>query len=114
MPVPGERAQGVAQMVATHARRDNPKCLPLTLTTEVGIVGGFPAGGLRFGAAHNSAAAMPCASMLDFYNGAGADVACLGMAEVPFLPICTLPLDAHPHMLLQPYSDGNHVVLGMV
>ena len=78
--------QGVAQVVATHARRDNPGCLPLTLTTEVGIVGGFPAGGLRFGAATNAAAAMPCQSMLDFYNGGGADVACLGMAEVGIHP----------------------------
>ena len=73
-------------MVATHARRHNPGCLPLTLTTEVGIVGGFPAGGLRFGAAHNAVAALPCASMLDFYNGGGADMACLGMAEVPAPP----------------------------
>lgn len=74
--------QGVAQAVGTHARTQNPGCLPLTLTTEVGIVGGFPAGGLRFGAACNAVAALPLASMLDFYNGGGADVACLGMAEV--------------------------------
>ncbi|KAK9806022.1 hypothetical protein WJX73_006283 [Symbiochloris irregularis] len=74
--------EGVARMVATHARRDNPGCLPVTLTTEVGVVGGFPAGGLRFGAAANPAAVMPCASMIDFYQGGGADTACLGMGEV--------------------------------
>ena len=86
--------QGVAVAVATHARQQNAACLPLTLTTEVGIVGGFPAGGLRFGAAHNAVAAMPCASMLDFYNGCGADVACLGMAEVTHL----LPPQAAAHL----------------
>lgn len=49
---------------------------------QVGVVGGFPAGGLRFGAAANAVAAMPCASMIDFYQGGGADTACLGMGEV--------------------------------
>ena len=87
--------QGVARVVGTHARKHNPGCLPLTLTTEVGIVGGFPAGGLRFGASHSAAAAIPLASMLDFYNGGGADVACLGMAEVPSPALPHIP-GAHP------------------
>lgn len=57
-------------------------------------MGGVPTGGLRFGASHNAAAHMPCATMIDFYNGGGVDVACLGMAEVsdscnqPFSGFC--------------------------
>jgi len=40
------------------------------------------AGTHRFGAAHNADCVVPCATMLDFYNGGGVDVACLGAAEV--------------------------------
>ena len=36
----------------------------------------------RFGSAHNADCVVPCASMLDFYNGGGVDVTCLGAAEV--------------------------------
>ena len=74
-------AQGVATVCTTHGHH-NPSALPINLSTEAGSIGGVPTGGLRFGASHNAAAHMPCASMIDFYNGGGVDVACLGMAEV--------------------------------
>ena len=35
-----------------------------------------------FGAAHNAECMVPCATMLDFYNGGGVDITCLGAAEV--------------------------------
>ena len=74
-------AQGVATICTTHGHH-NPSALPINLSTEAGSIGGVPTGGLRFGASHNAAAHMPCATMIDFYNGGGVDVACLGMAEV--------------------------------
>ena len=52
------------------------------MSTEAGSIGGVPVGGLRFGASYNAAGHMPCSTMIDFYNGGGVDVACLGMAEV--------------------------------
>ena len=54
----------------------------------------FPAGA-RFGAAHNAECMVPTATMLDFYNGGGIDVTCLGAAEV-----CTIAL----HLRMFPCS----------
>lgn len=73
--------QGVATVCTTHGHH-NRSALPINLSTEAGSMGGVPVGGLRFGASHNAASHMPCATMIDFYNGGGVDVACLGMAEV--------------------------------
>ncbi|KAL3152392.1 hypothetical protein ABBQ32_001446 [Trebouxia sp. C0010 RCD-2024] len=73
--------EGVATVCTTHGHH-NPSAMPINLSTEAGSIGGVPTGGLRFGASHNAAAHMPCATMIDFYNGGGVDVACLGMAEV--------------------------------
>ncbi|GAB4815940.1 hypothetical protein N2152v2_002986 [Parachlorella kessleri] len=73
--------EGVAVMVATHSHQ-NPHAASVTLTTEVGAFGGIPGGGLKFGTSHNAAALVPTATMIDFYNGGGVDMACLGMAEV--------------------------------
>ena len=73
--------QGVATICTTHGHH-NPSALPITISTAARSIGGVPTGGLRFGASHNAAAHIPCASMIDFYNGGGVDVACLGMAEV--------------------------------
>ena len=50
---------------------------------QVGTWGGRPASGLAFGAGHNAAAQISTASMIDFYHGGGADIAVLGMGEVP-------------------------------
>ena len=73
--------EGVAVMAAQYTSQ-NPAAADVTLTTEAGVMGGFPCGGLRFGTARNPVSHLPSDTMLDFYNGGGIDIAFLGMAEV--------------------------------
>jgi propionate CoA-transferase len=71
---------GMADNVGVVANEERVSDL-MTLTVDPGVIGGVPMGGLDFGAAVNAQAIIDHASMFDFIDGGGLDVAVLGMAQ---------------------------------
>jgi propionate CoA-transferase len=72
---------GIPDRLATVAAHEGVTDM-LTLTTEVGGVGGVPAGWPNFGMTYNAEAFVCHPNMFDWYDGGGIDQAFLGMGEV--------------------------------
>ena len=72
---------GIPDRLATVAAHEGVTDM-LTLTTEVGGVGGVPAGWPNFGMSYNAEAFVCHPNMFDWYDGGGIDLAFLGMGEI--------------------------------
>jgi propionate CoA-transferase len=72
---------GMPDGVAIVASQEGAADL-LTLTTELGAIGGVPAGGENFGMSYNAQAFVEQQAQFDWYDGGGLDQAFLGAAEV--------------------------------
>lgn len=71
---------GTPEYIAKVAEEESK--LGHVLTIESGVIGGTPAGGLSFGASSNPQAIVDQASLFDFYDGGGIDIAFLGFGQI--------------------------------
>jgi propionate CoA-transferase len=72
---------GIPDRLATVAAHEGVTDM-MTLTTEVGGIGGVPAGWPNFGMTYNAEAFVNHPSMFDWYDGGGIDQTFLGMGEI--------------------------------
>jgi propionate CoA-transferase len=72
---------GIPDRLATLAAHEGVTNM-VTLTTEVGAVGGVPAGWPNFGMSYNAEAFVCHPNMFDWYDGGGIDQAFLGMGGI--------------------------------
>jgi propionate CoA-transferase len=71
---------GIPSDVAAIAAEENVIHM-MTMTTEIGGIGGVPASMPHFGHSYNGEAVVDHTSQFDFYDGGGVDVAFLGLAQ---------------------------------
>ena len=72
---------GTPEVIADIAQEEG-KIDQLILTTEAGVHGGLPSGGLSFGTSINTDTIITQNQQFDFYDGGGIHTAFLGMAQV--------------------------------